>query len=115
MYYEQQRIKKFNGKLNKLVPRLINGIPDDAFKICSYCAEIYPIYEVKLEAEYKPKATTVKHPFESSTKVVALGKKRKYKHTKHGRAIDNDQQIPPLAGKPDRELPTDPMSILSLY
>lgn len=91
----------FTGKLNKLVPRYVDGILDDKFKICSYCGEIYPIYDVKLFTEYEPKAQAVRNPFESGTKVEAIDRKRKYRQKKRVRAVDNDQDIPDFAGKED--------------
>ena len=91
----------FTGKLNKLVPRYVDGIVDDKFKICSYCGEIYPIYDVKLFTEYEPKAQTVENPFDSGTRVDAIDRKRKYKQKKHVRGLDNDAEIPDFAGKED--------------
>jgi hypothetical protein len=95
------------GKLQKLVPRYVDGIVDDKFKICSYCGEIYPIYEIKLEMEYEPKAVTVRNPFDSGTRVDAVDRKRKYKQKKHGRDSDNYieiEDIPKFGHREDKEL-----------
>jgi hypothetical protein len=94
----------YAGKLQKLVPRLIDGVVDDRFKVCCYCGEVYPIYDIKLVSEYEPKATTVENPFQSGTQVSTVSKKRGGKRKQKGRDIANDQDVPPLAGKPDREL-----------
>jgi hypothetical protein len=101
--------EEFTGKLNRLVPRYVDGILDDKFKICCYCGEVYPLYDVKLEMEYEAKAQAVENPFESGTKVVAIERKRKYKQEKHSRAIDNDNyanidDIPKFGHKEDKEL-----------
>ena len=104
-----RKCQDLTGKLQKLVPRIVNGVIDADFKICSYCAEIYPIYDVKLEMEFEPKAVTVENPFESGTKVVAIERKRKYKQKKYGRPVDNDNyakiaDIPNFGHKEDKEL-----------
>jgi len=102
-----RKCNDFNGHLNKLVPRLIDGLPDEHFVICSYCAEIYPKYDIALEMVYEPKAQTVENPFESGTKVVAIERKRKYKQKKHGRYSDNYvdiEDIPNFGHKEDKEL-----------
>ena len=91
----------FTGKLNKLVPRYVDGILDDKFKVCGYCGEIYPIYDVKLFTEYEPKAQTVENTFDSGTRVDSIDRKRKYKQKKRVRGLDNDQEIPDFAGKED--------------
>jgi hypothetical protein len=49
--------EELTGRLNKLVPRLVDGIEDDRFKICSYCGEIYPIYDIKLESMLKDRTS----------------------------------------------------------
>lgn len=99
-----QRCEDFTGKLQKLVPRYNNGVLDDKFKQCSYCGELYPIYDVKYYAEYEPKGVPITNPFDTATKVVAIKQKRTKKADKHLRAVDNDQDIPDFAGKPDQEL-----------
>ena len=96
-----RRCEEYTGKLQKLVPRYVDGIVDDKFKVCSYCGEIYPIYDVKLFTEYEPKATTVENPFDTANKVEAISTKRKYKQKKRTRGLDNDQEIPDFAGKED--------------
>lgn len=88
---------------NQLVPRLDeNGIADDKFKICSYCRKIYPIFDVKYFTEYQPKGFISDNPYDSGTKVTAMGEKRINKSNKK-EGIE-PIEIPKLAGKPDTEL-----------
>jgi hypothetical protein len=57
------------GHLNRLVPRFVNGLQDDKFKVCSFCGELYPIFDIKFFTEYEPKGYIADNPFESGTKV----------------------------------------------
>ena len=99
--------EELTGRLNKLVPRLVNGVEDDKFRICSYCGEVYPIYDVKYFTEYEPKGYISDNPFESGTKVVAVNTHRNIKKQRHGlRPIDNEIDVPKFAGKEDTELKT---------
>jgi hypothetical protein len=99
-----ERCEDISGKLNKLVPRIVEGITDDKFRICCYCGEVYPIHDMKLITEYEPKAVSVNNPYESSIKVGIIQKKRKARDRKHTRSIDNDMEIPDLAGREDKDL-----------
>ena len=64
------------GRLNRLVPRYVNNILDDKFKVCSYCGELYATYDVKFVSEYEPKARLNENPFESGTQVSMINKRR---------------------------------------
>jgi hypothetical protein len=89
------------GRLNRLLPRYINDILDDKFKVCSYCGELYPIYDIKFVPEYEPKARISENPFESGAKVSVVNKKRTIRNKE-----TNDENIPNLAGREDTELKT---------
>ncbi|HXV87920.1 MAG TPA: hypothetical protein VD710_02380 [Nitrososphaeraceae archaeon] len=91
------------GRLNKLVPRFVDGIKDEKFRQCCYCGKLYPIYDLKYFTEYEPKAVPTKNPFESTTKVVTISKKRR-KNKHELKSIDNNIEITKLAGKEDKEL-----------
>lgn len=94
--------EELTGRLNKLVPRLVDGIEDDKFKICSYCGEIYPIYDVKYASEYEPKGYISDNPFECGAKVSVVNRTRANR-SKH-RSVYDEIEIPKLAGKPEVEL-----------
>lgn len=93
------------GQFNKLVPRFVNGIKDDKFKVCSYCGELYPIYDVKFFTEYEPKGYISDNPFDSGSKVSVKSVKRKVKHQYRNDPLPNeDIEIPKLAGRKDEFL-----------
>jgi hypothetical protein len=96
-----RKCEELTGRLNKLVPRFINGIRDDKFRICSYCGEVYPIYDVKYFTEYEPKGFISENPFESGTKVSVVNNKRTSRITNK---VLEPFDIPKLAGKEDTEL-----------
>jgi hypothetical protein len=96
------KCKDLTGKLNRLVPRYIDGIQDDNFIICSYCGELYPLHDVEYFAEFEPKANPT-NQFDSSTKVVTISKKRR-KNKNELKVIENYVEIPKLAGEEDKEL-----------
>lgn len=98
------RCETYTQKLNRLVPRYIDGVEDEKFRECSYCGELYPIYDVKYFAEYEPKAVPTKNPFDSSNKVETLQSRRLVRDKKKIRNVDNDQEIPDFAGKKDEFL-----------
>jgi len=92
------------GRIERLVPRYVDGILDDKFKICGYCGEIYPMYDIKLITEYEPKATLTNYdnPFASGTQVEMANKMRNTREKIPIRDFDNlPVDIPKLAGKED--------------
>ena len=92
-----------DGKLNRLVPRLENGIESDKWKICSYCSELVPIYDVKYHTDYEAKGFISDNPHNSSgTRVIAMRNKRTNKANK----VEGIEkiQIDKLGGKEDIEL-----------
>ena len=97
-----RKCEELTGRLNKLVPRFFNGIRDDKFRICSYCGEVYPIYDVKYFTEYEPKGFISENPFESGTKVSVVNNKRKSKFDRNG--YIEEIEIPKKEGKEDKEL-----------
>jgi hypothetical protein len=96
--------EELTGRLNKLVPRLVNGVEDDKFRICSYCGEIYPIYDVKYFTEYEPKGYISDNPFDSGTRVLTVNNKRKSKSKFDKNGHLEEIEIPKIAGKEDKEL-----------
>jgi hypothetical protein len=74
------------GRLNRLVPRYVNNILDDKFKVCSYCGELYAIYDVKFVSEYEPKARLNENPFEYGTQVSMINKRRVKRNKKQNQA-----------------------------
>jgi len=92
------------GRIIALIPRLIDGIPDDHFKLCPNCTELIPIHEAMLETEYEPKGylNPNNNPFDSGLKVKAVSEKRKIR-TIHTEGIE-PIEIPNFGNKPDKDL-----------
>lgn len=100
-----QKCEDIAGQFNKLVPRFINGVKDDKFKVCSYCGELYPIYDVKWATEYEPKGYISDNPFDSGSKVGVKSRKRTARQQHRNRPLPNeDVEIPKFAGKKDEFL-----------
>lgn len=100
-----RKCEDISGQFNKLVPRFINGIKDDKFKICSYCGEMYPIYDVKFFTEYEPKGYISDNPFDSGSKVGIKSTKRRARLQHRNRPLPNeDVEIPKFAGRKDEFL-----------
>jgi len=93
------------GQFNKLVPRYINGIRDDKFKVCSYCGELYPIYDVKYFTEYEPKGYISNNPFDSGSRIAVKDQRRRVRKQHRNNPLPNeDIEIPKFAGKKDVDL-----------
>ena len=93
------------GQFNKLVPRIVNGIRDDKFKVCSYCGELFPIFDVKYFTEYEPKGHISDNPFDSGSRVGIKSARRQVRHLKRNRPLVNeDVEIPKFAGRKDEFL-----------
>ena len=73
-----------------MVPRYVNNILDDKFKVCSYCGELYATYDVKFVfvSEYEPKARLNENPFESGTQVSMINKRRVKRNKKTESSLD---------------------------
>lgn len=89
------------GILRKLVPRLLNGVEDNDFRICCYCEKIYPTADMALTSEYEPKATVITN--NKSDSKVKIFSKRRLTREERDKSIDQFD-IPLLAGESDREL-----------
>lgn len=97
--------EEMSGQFNKLVPRYINNIKDDKFKVCSFCGELYPIYDVKFFTEYEPKGYISDNPFDSGSKVGIKSAKRTARRQHRNRPLVNeDVEIPKFAGRKDEFL-----------
>lgn len=93
------------GQFNKLVPRFKNGVQDEKFKQCSFCGELYPIYDVKFHTEYEPKGYISDNPFDSGSKVGIKSTKRKARRQYRNKPLPNeDVEIPKFAGRKDEFL-----------
>ena len=100
-----RKCEDIGGQFNKLVPRIVNGIKDDKFKVCSYCGELYPIYDVKFFTEYEPKGYISDNPFDSGSRVGVKSTRRNARHQHRNRPLPNeDVEIPKFAGRKDIEL-----------
>lgn len=100
-----RKCEENTGQFNKLVPRFVNGVQDDKFKVCSFCGELYPIFDVKFFTEYEPKGYISDNPFDSGNKVVVQSRKRTARHQHRNRPLPNeDIEIPKFAGKKDEFL-----------
>lgn len=99
------KCEDIGGQFNKLVPRFVNGIKDDKFKICSYCGELYPIMDVRYFTEYEPKGYISDNPFDSGTRISVKSTRRKARHEHRDRPLPNeDLEIPKFAGRKDEFL-----------
>jgi len=90
------------NQYNKLVPRYVDGIKDDKFKVCGYCGELYPIHDVKYFTEYEPKGYIPDNPFDSGAKVEIQSRRRKVRKQHRNNPLPNeDVEIPKFAGQKD--------------
>ena len=87
-YSHSLKLEETTGRLNRLVPRYVNNILDDKFKVCSYCGELYAIYDVKFVSKYEPKARLNENPFESGTQVSMINKRRAKRNKKTESSLD---------------------------
>lgn len=100
-----QKCEDIAGQFNKLVPRIVNGVLDNKFKLCSYCGEVYPIFDVKFEPEYEPKGYISDNPFDTGAKVAVKDAKRRSRKLYKNKPLPNeDVEIPKFAGKKDEFL-----------
>lgn len=97
-----EKCEDIAGQFNRLVPRFVNGVQDDKFKICSYCGTLYPIHDIKLFTEYEPKGYISDNPFDSGSKISVQSKRRQSRKLHRNKPLPNeDIEIPKFAGKKD--------------